>query len=58
MLLQKWGYTDVKTQIMFMENKIAFPQIIIWIDLLPTKYHKMYSAYINIEDSTYYKLSY
>ena len=28
MLFQKLGYTDVKTQIMFIENKIAFYQII------------------------------
>ena len=45
MLFQKLGYTDVKTKIMFIENKIAFYQII-GIDLL------------NIEDGTYYKLSY
>ena len=47
MLFQKLGYTDVKTKIMFIENKIAFYQII-GIDLYV----------LNIEDGTYYKLLY
>ena len=42
MLFQKLGYTDVKTKIMFIENKIALYQII-GIDLYV----------LNIEDGTY-----
>ena len=40
MLFQKLGYTDVKTKIMFIENKIAFYQII-GIDQRDTDKYKM-----------------